>query len=139
MLKSPLVITLLLFPSLAHADWQYIKWGMSKKAAIEASKGEAIPVQAGKDVVCAFNTQVPFARIPRKSIGGFEFQVTFCTDGGDKVTSVALTSERSANLTLQPHLYRRIGDRAALDAIRTLPCTDAFLAAGERTRRLIVF
>lgn len=113
MFKPTLVLMLLLVPSIAHADWQYVRWGMSKKAAIEASKGEAIPVQGGKDVVCAFNTQVPFARIPRKPLGGFEFQVIFCTDGGDKVTSVALSPAADTNLpTLKRSLVAQYGTPA---------------------------
>jgi hypothetical protein len=81
----------------AHADWSYIKWGMTKKAAVAASKGEA-HAESGPNIVCAFNSQTPFATIPRKMIGGFTFQVTLCTEGSDKVTSVALSPSEGTNL-----------------------------------------
>lgn len=112
-MRCVLVLALMSVPSLAHADWQYVKWGMSKKAAIQASRGEAIPVQGDRNVVCAFNPQVPFATIPRKDLGGFEFQVTFCTDGGDKVTSVALSPASGTNLpTLKRSLVAQYGTPA---------------------------
>lgn len=97
----------------AHAGWQYVKWGMTKKAAIEASKGEAHFLKPGDDVVCAFTTQTPFATIPKKTIGGFDFQITFCTEGADKVTSVALSAADGANLpTLKRALISQYGQPA---------------------------
>jgi hypothetical protein len=78
---------LVISTSSAQADWRYVKWGMTKQAAIAASKGEARAEQ-GADIVCAFNTQKLFATIPQKSIGGFNFQVTLCTEGADKVSPV---------------------------------------------------
>jgi hypothetical protein len=93
----------------AHADWNYIKWGMTKKAAVDASKGEA-RVESGPNIVCAFNTQTAFATIPRKVIGGFTFQVTLCTEGSDKVTSVALSPSEGTNLpTLRAALVAQYG------------------------------
>jgi hypothetical protein len=90
----------------AMANWQYVKWGMSKASALAASKGEAKSnVPGDRNVVCAFDTQKPFATIPQKSIGGFNFQVTFCTDGSDKVTSVALSPSSGTNL---PSLRRAL-------------------------------
>jgi hypothetical protein len=89
--------SVLLISGTAHADWNYIKWGMTKKAAVGASKGEA-RVESGPNIVCAFNTQTPFATIPRKMIGGFTFQVTLCTEGSDKVTSVALSPSDGTSL-----------------------------------------
>lgn len=101
MLKGILVVLLVLSAtSESRADWQYVKWGMSKDAAIKASKGEAHAVTPGPNVVCAFDTQTPFATIPRKLIGGYAFQVTFCTDASSRVTSVALSPTRDANLSL---------------------------------------
>jgi hypothetical protein len=100
---------LLASTSVASADWQYVKWGATKKAVIAASKGEA-RVESGPNIVCAFDTQTPFATIPRKSIGGFDFQVTLCTDGSDKVTSVALTPIQGTNLpTLRRSLVSQYG------------------------------
>lgn len=87
MLAFAIVVTL---GSSAHADWDFVKWGMSKNAAIGASKGEA-KFASGSNVVCALDSQKPFATIPKKSIDGFDFRVTLCTDGSDKVTSVALS------------------------------------------------
>jgi hypothetical protein len=93
----------------ARADWNYVKWGMTKKAAIDASKGEA-RVESGPNIVCAFNTQTPFATIPQKVIGGFTFQVTLCTEGSDKVTSVALSPVAGTNLlTLRSALVSQYG------------------------------
>jgi hypothetical protein len=93
----------------AQADWNYVKWGMTKKAAVEASKGEA-HVESGPNIVCAFNTQVPFATIPRKAVGGFTFQVTLCTEGSDKVTTVALSPSEGTSLpTLRSALVSQYG------------------------------
>ncbi len=110
-----LVLATMIATSAANADWQYVKWGSTKKAAIAASKGEAHAEQ-GAEIVCAFNTQTPFATIPRKSIGGFDFQVTLCTDGSDKVTSVALSPARGTNLpTLRNSLVSQYGQPAIVD------------------------
>jgi hypothetical protein len=99
----------------AHADWNYIKWGMTKKAAVEASKGEA-RVESGPNIVCAFDSQTPFASIPRKAIGGFTFQVTLCTEGSDKVTSVALSPVAGTNLpTLRSALVSQYGQPTTVD------------------------
>jgi len=102
--------------SAANADWQYVKWGATKKAAIAASKGEA-RIESGAEIVCAFNTQTPFATIPRKSIGGFDFQITLCTDGSsDRVTSVALSPVKGTNLpTLRNALVSQYGQPAMVD------------------------
>ncbi|HTO65291.1 MAG TPA: hypothetical protein VMM15_29035 [Bradyrhizobium sp.] len=60
--------------------------------ASAALKGKSKPSTGDRNVVCAFENQKPFAAIPQKPIGGFDFQVTLCTDGAsDKVTSVALS------------------------------------------------
>jgi hypothetical protein len=93
------VLVLAMAATPANADWHYIKWGMTKKAAITAAKGEA-RVEEGAEIVCAFSPQKPFATVPRKSIAGFDFQVTLCTDGSDKVTSVALSPVQGTNLNI---------------------------------------
>lgn len=104
------IIGALAFSTAAHADWQYVKWGMSKQAAIAASKGEARAVTNDPNVVCAFTTQRPFATIPRKVLGEFTVQVTLCTDGGEKVTSVALSPVQETNLhILRNSLVARYG------------------------------
>jgi hypothetical protein len=71
--------------------------GMTKKAAVDDSKGEA-RVESGPNIVRAFNTQAPFATIPQKAIGGFTFQVTLCTEESNRVTSVALSPSECTNL-----------------------------------------
>jgi hypothetical protein len=91
------IVVLALTAAPAHADWNYVKWGMTKQAAIDASKGEARPATR-PNVVCVFTSQVPFATIPRKLVAGFTFQVTFCTEGADKVTSVALSPSEGTDL-----------------------------------------
>jgi hypothetical protein len=111
MIRSAITLTVLLWATAAHADWQYVKWGMTKKAAVDASNGEARFLKPGDDVVCAFTTQTPFAMISKKSIGGFDFEVTFCTEGAtDRVTSVALSPASGTNLpTLKRTLISQYG------------------------------
>jgi hypothetical protein len=70
-----------------------------------ASKGEAKPSSGDPNVVCAFQGQKAFATVSKKSIGGFDFQVTLCTDGSDKATSVALKPTPDTNL---PSLRRAL-------------------------------
>lgn len=110
MTRYAIALAMLLSSTAAHADWQSVKWGMTKKAAIEASKGEARFLKPGEDVVCAFTTQTPFATIPKKTIGGFDFQVTFCTEGADRITSVALSVADESNLpTIKSALVSQYG------------------------------
>lgn len=105
-----LLVVAAVFPAEAQADWQYVKWGASKKATIAASKGEARAVNNGPNVGCAFDTQIPFAFISRKNIGGFDFDITLCTEGSDKVTSVALRPAQGTNLpTLRRALISQYG------------------------------
>jgi len=113
--RYTIALAILLSATAAHADWQYVKWGVTKKAAVEASKGEARVLKPGDDVVCAFTTQTPFATIPKKTIGGFDFQVTLCTGGADKVTSVALSPVSGTNLpTLKRTLISQYGQPATV-------------------------
>lgn len=100
----------------AAADWQYVKWGMSKTAAIEASKGEASLISSSAGVGCAYNSQIPFGIILKKTIGEFTFDVVFCTAGSDKVTSVSLTPIRGTNLpTLKSALFSQYGQPVSTD------------------------
>ena len=57
----------------AMAGWNYLTWGMTKEAAIAASKGEVRSVKVGEDIACAFIGQKPFAIIPRKRSVSFNF------------------------------------------------------------------
>jgi hypothetical protein len=97
--------------SSAHADWNYVRWGMTKKDAIAASKGEARAIQPGDDVVCAFVGQEPFGTIERKTIGDFDFSVALCAAAKiDAVTSVALIPLRGTNIpSLRRELLSRYG------------------------------
>jgi hypothetical protein len=87
---SPFLVGL--FVSGAHADWNYVKWGMTAEQAISASKGEARASggDGGKKIVCIFDDQKPLAFIPEKKIGAFTFDVIICGDARRRVTSVAL-------------------------------------------------
>lgn len=116
MIRSLLALALIVtFGSSARADWQYVKWGMSRSAAINASKGEA-KFAAGSNVACALNSQKPFATIPKKLVDGFDVRVTLCTDGSDKVTSVALSPVNPTALpALRRALITQFGQPAKLD------------------------
>lgn len=104
------LIALISSYSIACAEWQFVKWGMTPAAAIAASKGQAKAIKPGDDVVCAFVAQTPFATIPQKSIGGYDFQVTLCTDHSGKVSSVALSPANGTNLpTLRNSLVSQYG------------------------------
>lgn len=92
----------------AAADWQYAKWGMTAAQIIAASKGEAHPY-SGEG--CAFTDQTAIARVPEKRIDKWVFEITFCTDGGGRLSSVALSPKPPENtyINLRASLLARYG------------------------------
>ncbi len=87
----------------AKADWYYVKWGMTKAEAISSSNGEARPIVKADEywAGCMFVGRQPFAVIPRKIVGEFEFKGVLCTpEGQDKVESVVLNADRSTNVNV---------------------------------------
>lgn len=87
-----IVVAALVFQgSVAKADWQYVRWGMTTAQVVAASKGELQPSSGdgGKRIMCIFNDQQEMAFAPGKKVGTFTFDLIVCGKSG-KVASVSL-------------------------------------------------
>ncbi|MCF8475757.1 MAG: hypothetical protein K9G60_01910 [Pseudolabrys sp.] len=82
----------------AHADWHYTKWGMTPAQIIKASKGEAREYVPGRNIGCVFTDQTPIAVATGKTIAGSLFDVTFCSGGNGRLSSVAVRPQGSINI-----------------------------------------
>lgn len=127
---------LLVSTSLAHADWQYAKWGMSSQQLIAASKGEAKPPASNQG--CAFKDVQPMAAIASKRIGEWSFEVVFCGSGG-RLKSVALEPKPAGGSyhTLRAALLAKYGQPISDDMRSSFGLTAWLDAKGGNLIRLI--
>ncbi len=93
----------------AAADWRYAKWGMTVEQLIRASGGEAKPLGAATNEVCAFNDQTPVAIAKNVKIDEFTFNVVFCIGGQVTLTSVALESTANNYNSVRAALLAKYG------------------------------
>ena len=61
----------------AQAEWEYTRWGMSVDEVVEASEGEAIPVNPDEEILLEDDTQV--GRLGRFSNSDNQIE-TFCNE-----------------------------------------------------------
>lgn len=92
------ILTTTVWADESLAGWKYLQWGMTPQEAITASKGEARFIRAGDDIVCVFNSQKPFAIIPKEKVGDFWFKVALCSDSTKRLSSVGLDGIDSPNV-----------------------------------------
>jgi hypothetical protein len=72
-----IVLLLTFFPTLAFAEWQYTKWGMTQQDVIDASNGIAVPDLDSK----GHSTNEAMSLLEASySAGRFEFIVRFLFD-----------------------------------------------------------
>jgi hypothetical protein len=92
----------------AQADWQYAKWGMTKKEIIAASKGEAREYKRGEDFVCNNDRKV-IAVIAKKVLAGTAFTVAFCAYADGKLSSVRLDNSGANTYQLRETMLGQYG------------------------------
>jgi hypothetical protein len=90
-LITALPLAICLLPAVAHADWQYTKWGMSPSQVAKASKGASI---AATDDEAKDNSSRDGSNIVKLTASytarEFTFKAFFGFDKNDKLQSVSL-------------------------------------------------
>jgi hypothetical protein len=108
MAKFALLTALLLMAAApANADWQFTKWGMSKKQVIRASGNLATPSADG-------TLSMPY------TAGKFTFSVEFDFDSGSKLDTVFLKLRSGTNYSLLDALKEKYGQPDEVDGITTV-------------------
>jgi hypothetical protein len=92
----------------AHADWQYTKWGMTKSEIIAASKGEVRDFRPGDDFVCNNGRKV-IAVIPKKILAGISFKVSFCASADGNLSSIRLDNIGANTYQLRQTMISQYG------------------------------
>jgi hypothetical protein len=102
---------------LAHADWQYTKWGMTMAEVQEAASKAGAPLEVVKDAAAR---KQGFRFKGAHKAGKFLFKTRFLADENDRLEIVQLVLVSRADC----------GDlRAELDALYGKPTTDEGRAA----------
>jgi len=92
MMRNPvawLVVGAALSPGLAHAHWQYTKWGMTPLQVQTAAKGNLSP--AGSQDMCGACASAPLLT-GGYSVGGQNFRVSFEFEAGKSLSGVVLAT-----------------------------------------------
>lgn len=100
----------LAFAGPAHADWEYTKWGMTVDQAIKASGGKAKAYSAAESASkSTFIGQKCLAGYNGHVVAGHSFEVRFCFDQAQKLTSVSLYAPREDFYSIDRDLRSAFG------------------------------
>jgi hypothetical protein len=94
--------------SVAHADWQYTRWGMTEAEVVKASRGQAIP----NPQLARTSTEVELAKLTAPyTTGAYNFEARFMFNRStDKLTGVRLNlSDASKCIPLYHELVAKYG------------------------------
>jgi hypothetical protein len=105
-------------PQVANADWQYTRWGMTAPQIIAASKGEArLYQQTDADDFKCNNGLKAIAVIPKKTIAGRGFSVTFCSESSGQLSSVRLDNVGANVIQLRQTMISEYGQPIRLGPV----------------------
>lgn len=106
-----IVLLLTFLPALAHADWQYTKWGMTPQEVIDASGGIAVPdpQSQGHSIKDDISLLTGPYQIDSVNAGRFEFSAYFLFD--KQTRTLSRVSLRLKNPEQCNSLARELNDK----------------------------